>query len=281
LVTVFLFVEDFPSVHPDTENALVDLKDEKAERVTESLEETTSSTNEYGPAETYLQYISTAILVIQFLSIVFCLDQALQNVGHFARDAGLVVIRIFIAVYISVEIPNTVSNKVYFKFLSLNLYHVNKMNEEISFQLIISTGIKALFFIIAIYPIQLFNILKSIYRLTSWYSVLNEINILLELIVHFLAVCTTAVVTKSFMDPLNSILNFIGVLLILDLDERVGKFIGIPLKTDYYFPATKNSSHKFQINLVKRIFAVILLIIFLVYFLVYIKCIVLSCRGES
>jgi hypothetical protein len=122
------------------------------------LEETTSSTNEYGPAETYLQYISNAILVIQFLSLVFCLDQALQNVGHFARDAGLVVIRIFIAVYISVEIPNTVSNKAYFKFLSLNLYHFNKMNEEISFQLIISTGIKALFFIIAIYPIQLFNI---------------------------------------------------------------------------------------------------------------------------
>jgi hypothetical protein len=104
-----------------------------------------------------------------------------------------------------------------------------------------------------------------------------KLTFFLELVVLFFAVCTTALVTKSFMDPLNSILNFIGVLLILDLDERVGKFIGIPVKADYYFPATKNSSHKFQINLVKRIFAVILLIIFLVY----IKCIALTCKSES
>jgi hypothetical protein len=161
-------------------------------------------------------YTAAAILVLllQIFLLALVIESNLQNDTVHATTVPLVVVRLFIAMYLSMTLANSLSDTM-FVICSQCVWEAKEKLGD-GHLVFIPTMIYFLWRLIV-------SSLGSL-RGSGYWGTKGVVLVVAESLLIGIMIVSTTLITKQQNSILDSVFNFVGLLLILDFDELVAKF---------------------------------------------------------
>jgi hypothetical protein len=205
----------------NTESFEWDMADEKLQSSNDAL------INAECPAR--LKILSLAVLALQTAVLAVVVSSSHKKDTVKARSADLILVRIFIASYLSFYLSESMSKsftRMLGRLMQVFVYPFPIGSCAEAMNNVIAAPMALIF-------VFLFSLCQLLYGLARnpsagghWAWCL----IIAETIIEYLMLLATSLITKQQNSVVESIFNFVGLLLILDLDELAVKFTSFTVK---------------------------------------------------
>jgi hypothetical protein len=155
--------------------------------------------------------MSIAVSALQILLFVAIINKS-TNFNTPDLSFELVLVRVFITIYLSAYLVQSISEAFWSPFCG-----------EVEFT--DYTTFLFLFLFVLFLPIAACSFIVLAVRIGNWVEARVWVAILLEYSVQVSSLCATLLITKQQTDIINSVYNFAGLLLILELDDQIARLL--------------------------------------------------------
>lgn len=137
----------------------------------------------------------------------------------------LVLVRLFVSIYLAVYLLHSIS----FQLQKLVISSVKNFGDSTPLLKCLGTMISFLLLILTMSCMGTLTCISQVRTDYRWGPIRRMMSLYLEILVLIVSCCATLLITKEQTDIISTVFNFAGLLLILELDDIVGRMLKIKI----------------------------------------------------